>query len=90
MATAAAPVLDSAPPTVDWPRVARLALTSRRLDELEERELAPSGKIAYQFSSRGHELSEVLMALALTHPHDAASVYYRSRPFMLAAGPAAR
>ena len=86
MATAAAPVLDSAPPTVDWPRVARLALTSRRLDELEERELAPSGKIAYQFSSRGHELSEVLMALALTHPHDAASVYYRSRPFMLAAG----
>ncbi|MCC7359299.1 MAG: hypothetical protein IT317_07475 [Anaerolineales bacterium] len=73
-------------PAVDWPRVARLVLTSRRLDELEERELAPSGKIAYQFSSRGHELAEVLLAVALTHPHDAASVYYRSRPFMLAAG----
>ena len=71
---------------VDWPAVARLVLTSRRIDELEERELAPSGKIAYQFSAKGHELAQVLLALALTHPHDAAAVYYRSRPFTLAAG----
>ncbi len=72
--------------TPDWTRVARLVLTSRCLDEIEEQELAPSGQVAYQFSSKGHELAEVLLALALTHPHDAAAVYYRSRPFVLAAG----
>jgi len=71
---------------VDWPSVARLVLTSRRLDELEEQQLAPAGKIAYQFSAKGHELAQVLLALALDQPHDAAAVYYRSRPFMLAAG----
>ncbi len=70
----------------DWPRVARLLLTSRLLDELEERELAPAGRVPYQFSAKGHELSQILLALHLTHPHDAATVYYRSRPFMLAAG----
>ncbi len=70
----------------DWTRVARLLLTSRRLDEFEERELAPVNKVQYQFSAKGHELSQILLALQLTHPHDAATVYYRSRPFMLAAG----
>ena len=69
----------------DWTRVARLLLASRLLDELEERELAPAGKVPYQFSAKGHELSQILLALQLTHPHDAATVYYRSRPFMLAA-----
>jgi 2-oxoisovalerate dehydrogenase E1 component len=82
--TAPAPALDRT--SVDWPRVARTVLASRLLDNLEEQELAPSGKIAYQFSAKGHELAEVLLCLALTHPHDAAAVYYRSRPFMLAAG----
>src|SRR5258708_8662508 len=71
---------------VDWPAVARLVLTSRLLDELEEQHLAPAGKIAYQFSAKGHELAQVLLALALDQPHDAAAGYYRSRPFMLAAG----
>ncbi|MEP7355887.1 MAG: thiamine pyrophosphate-dependent enzyme, partial [Anaerolineales bacterium] len=71
---------------VDWPRVAHLALISRALDNLEETELAPAGKIAYQFSAKGHELAQVLLGLALGHPHDAATVYYRSRPFALAAG----
>ncbi|MFZ5858968.1 MAG: alpha-ketoacid dehydrogenase subunit alpha/beta [Chloroflexota bacterium] len=70
----------------NWTQVARLLLTSRLLDELEERELAPAGKVPYQFSAKGHELSQILLALQLTHPHDAATVYYRSRPFMLAAG----
>jgi len=70
----------------DWARVARLLLTSRRLDEFEERELAPANKVQYQFSAKGHELSQILLALQLTHPHDAATVYYRSRPFMLASG----
>ncbi|HPP62885.1 MAG TPA: transketolase C-terminal domain-containing protein [Anaerolineales bacterium] len=73
-------------PSIDWPRVARLLLTSRLLDELEERELAPAGRVAYQFSAKGHELSQILLALQLTHPHDASTVYYRSRPFMLASG----
>jgi len=70
----------------NWTQVARLLLASRLLDELEERELAPAGKVPYQFSAKGHELSQILLALQLTHPHDAATVYYRSRPFMLAAG----
>lgn len=71
---------------VDWRRVARLVLHSRELDKLEESELAPSGEVPYQFSAMGHELVQVLLAQALDHPHDAAGVYYRSRPFMLAAG----
>lgn len=73
-------------PTVDWLRVARLALLSRWLDTLEENELAPAGKVAYQFSARGHELSQVLLGLMLTHPHDAVFGYYRSRPLALAVG----
>lgn len=73
-------------PFSDWPSVARLLLTSRLLDELEERELAPAGRVPYQFSAKGHELSQILLALRLTHPHDGAAVYYRSRPFLLAAG----
>lgn len=70
----------------DWEQVARLVLRSRVLDELEEGELAPSGEVPYQFSAKGHELAQVLLALSLDHPHDAASVYYRSRPFMLSVG----
>lgn len=71
---------------VNWLEVARLVLLSRELDLLEEKVLAVEGKIKYQFSAKGHELSQVLLAKALDHPHDAASVYYRSRPFMLACG----
>src|SRR5215211_7662419 len=71
---------------VDWHEVARLMLTSRALDQLEEDELLPAGKIRYQFSARGHELAQILLGLALDYTHDAATVYYRSRPFMLASG----
>ncbi len=73
-------------PTIDWPQVARLVITSRAIDEIEEKELTPAGKVTYQFSSRGHDLAQILLGLQLTHPHDAAAVYYRSRAFMLAAG----
>lgn len=76
----------AASPAVDWNQVARLMLTSRTIDEIEEQELAPNGKVTYQFSSKGHELAQVLLGLQLTHQHDGAGVYYRSRPFMLAAG----
>ncbi len=71
---------------VDWSTVARLLLTSRTIDEIEETELVPAGKVTYQFSAKGHELSQILLGLQLTQGHDAATVYYRSRPFMLAAG----
>ena len=73
-------------PAPDWPRVARLLLTSRTLDTLEEKELTPAGKVTYQFSAKGHELAQILLGLSLAHPHDGAAVYYRSRPFLLAAG----
>ncbi|MFP3852668.1 MAG: thiamine pyrophosphate-dependent enzyme [Anaerolineales bacterium] len=70
----------------EWRQVARLVLRSRELDELEERELAPQGEVPYQFSAKGHELAQVLLARELTHDHDAVGVYYRSRPFMLSVG----
>ncbi|MEN3026982.1 MAG: thiamine pyrophosphate-dependent enzyme [Chlorobiota bacterium] len=69
-----------------WKEVARLVLLSRRIDEREEQELLPAGKITYQFSAKGHELAQILLGLHLRHPHDGATVYYRSRPFLLAAG----
>jgi len=72
--------------SIDWWKAARLVLLSREMDRLEVEQLTPQGKVKYQFSASGHELPQVLLALALSHPHDAASVYYRSRPFMLAAG----
>jgi len=70
----------------DWLQVARLALLSRELDRLEVDTLTPQEKIKYQFSAGRHELAQILLAQALNHPHDAATVYYRSRPFMLACG----
>ncbi len=70
----------------DWPRVARTVLLSRYLDEREVQDLTPAGKIKYQFSAMGHELAQALLAEALDHPHDAATVYYRSRPFLLGSG----
>ncbi|RMF48516.1 MAG: pyruvate dehydrogenase, partial [Anaerolineae bacterium] len=73
-------------PQPDWLRVARTVLRSRRLDEREVNDLTPQGKVKYQFSAMGHELAQVLLAEALNHPHDAATVYYRSRPFLLANG----
>lgn len=71
---------------VDWPAVARLVLVSRTIDDIEEQELVPAGLVKYQFSARGHELAQALLGLQFVHPHDAAMVYYRSRPFMLASG----
>jgi 2-oxoisovalerate dehydrogenase E1 component len=70
----------------DWLEVARLVLLSRQIDLLEEQQLTPQGKVKYQFSAGGHELTQILVAQALNHPHDAACVYYRSRPFVLACG----
>ncbi len=73
-------------PAFDWYEVARLVLTSRYVDELEEQELVPQGYINYQFSARGHELGQVLLSQLMTRPFDAASAYYRSRPFVFGSG----
>lgn len=73
-------------PAFDWHEVARLALASRIMDEMEENELTPEGLVTYQFSARGHELGQLLLSQLLHRPFDAASVYYRSRPFMLGSG----
>jgi 2-oxoisovalerate dehydrogenase E1 component len=73
-------------PVFDWFEVARLALTSRTLDRIEEEELTPRGDVKYQFSAGGHELVQLLLSQLLDQPSDGASVYYRSRPFMLGMG----
>lgn len=70
----------------NWRNIARTILTSRLIDTIEETELAPKGKVLYQFSAKGHELAQAILAAHLTHGHDAATVYYRSRPFVLGAG----
>lgn len=70
----------------DWVEVARLMLTARALDDLEETELMPAGKVVYAAAGRGHELAEILLGMALEHPRDGAALYYRSRPFAMACG----
>ncbi|MDX1672301.1 MAG: thiamine pyrophosphate-dependent enzyme, partial [Balneolaceae bacterium] len=71
---------------IDWKRIARLIMTSRAMDRIEEDELVPNKEVLYQFSARGHELGQCLLGSMLTHQHDAASAYYRSRPLMLTLG----
>ena len=71
---------------IDWLKVAHQVILSREIDTLEIEDLAPKGKVKYQFSAAGHELAQVLLAQALDHPHDGVTLYYRSRPFMLASG----
>src|SRR4051794_21122578 len=70
---------------VDWREVARLVLTSREMDRLEEEELVPAKKVLYQFSARGHDMAQVLLGLQLKDG-DGAFGYYRSRPLLLALG----
>src|SRR6185312_92014 len=70
---------------VDWREVARLVLTSREMDRIEEEELVPARKVLYQFSARGHDMAQVLLGLQLKQG-DAVFGYYRSRPVLLALG----
>jgi 2-oxoisovalerate dehydrogenase E1 component len=83
MATAARA---SGEPQLDWARIAYLVLCSRALDRLELTRLVPQKKVLYQFSAGGHDLAQVVLGSLLTHPHDAASGYYRSRPLLLTLG----
>jgi 2-oxoisovalerate dehydrogenase E1 component len=70
---------------VDWREVARLVLTSREMDRIEEQELVPAKKMFYQFSARGHDMAQVLLGMQLKDG-DGAFGYYRSRPLLLALG----
>jgi 2-oxoisovalerate dehydrogenase E1 component len=70
----------------DWRRVAYLLHASRALDDIEESRLLPERQVLYQFSARGHDFAQILLGLQLTDPHDGVTVYYRSRPLMLAVG----
>ncbi|HWW20325.1 MAG TPA: hypothetical protein VNZ06_05940, partial [Steroidobacteraceae bacterium] len=73
-------------PQIQWHRVLRTVLRSRALDELEESRLVPARKVLYQFTARGHDVTQPMLAQLLTGFSDAASVYYRSRPLMLGLG----
>jgi 2-oxoisovalerate dehydrogenase E1 component len=70
---------------VDWREVARLVLTSREMDRIEEEELVPAKKVLYQFSARGHDMAQVLLGMQLKDG-DGVFGYYRSRPLLLALG----
>jgi 2-oxoisovalerate dehydrogenase E1 component len=69
-----------------WRDVAYHVQVSREMDRIEEEELVPGGKLRYQFSARGHDMAQVILGLQLTHRHDAACGYYRSRPLLLTLG----
>ena len=79
-------------PRFDWVRIARTALASRTLDDLEEllnRSKATTPKehvVQYQFSAKGHEVAQVILGSLLTGKRDAAGAYYRSRPLLLSLG----
>ncbi len=76
----------TATPARDWAAVVHLLHVSRALDQLEEQVLVPQKKVIYQFSARGHDLAQILLGQRLTHRHDGACGYYRSRPLLLALG----
>jgi 2-oxoisovalerate dehydrogenase E1 component len=79
-------------PRFDWRRIAYTSLVSRALDDVEEatnknRANVPREHlILYQFSARGHEVAQCILGSLITHRHDAASGYYRSRPLLLSVG----
>src|SRR3977135_2676852 len=72
--------------SLDWRAVLRQIATSRALDDLEESTLLPQRKVLYQFSARGHELTQVLLGHQLTGSRDGVGAYYRSRPLCLSLG----
>ena len=78
--------------SIDWRSVVKNALASRLLDDIEEatnRDRATVPKehvVLYQFSSRGHDVAQVILGSLITGRHDGAGAYYRSRPFLLSLG----
>ncbi len=76
----------AAPGVLEWQAVLRQIAVSRALDDLEESTLVPQRKVLYQFSARGHELTQVLLGRQLTGSRDGVGAYYRSRPLLLSLG----
>src|SRR5882724_6362995 len=74
------------PQAIDWRAVLRHVAVSRALDDLEEFTLLRDRKVLYQFSARGHELTQVLLSTQLTGIQDGVGGYYRSRPLLLGLG----
>ncbi|HUE09944.1 MAG TPA: thiamine pyrophosphate-dependent enzyme, partial [Steroidobacteraceae bacterium] len=64
----------------------RQVATSRALDDLEESKLVPERRVLYQFSARGHDVTQVLLGSFLTGARDGVGAYYRSRPLLLTLG----
>ena len=71
---------------IDWRGLLATVLRSRALDELEQTRLVPARKVLYQFTARGHEVTQALLAQFLDGPRDGIGAYYRSRPLALALG----
>src|ERR1700729_2404565 len=71
---------------IDWRSVLRNVAVSRALDDLEEFTLLKDRKVLYQFSARGHDLTQVLLSTQLTGVQDGVGGYYRSRPLLLGLG----
>lgn len=77
---------------MDWRRIAYLALASRAMDDVEEttnrnRTSVPKEHLVlYQFSARGHDVAQVILASLIDNRHDAVGAYYRSRPLLLSLG----
>jgi 2-oxoisovalerate dehydrogenase E1 component len=72
--------------TPNWEKVCELLLLSRAIDDIEEQQLVPQKLVFNQFSARGHDFAQILLGLLMDHPKDAATGYYRSRPFILSLG----
>src|ERR1700733_15808043 len=77
----------AAPPeAADWLAIVHQVAVSRALDDLEESILVPERKVLYQFSARGHDVTQVLLGRLLTGARDGLGGYYRSRPLLLTLG----
>ncbi len=58
--------LDTAKPgAIDWRSILHHVAISRALDDLEESTLLRERKVLYQFSARGHDLTQVLLSTQL-------------------------
>src|SRR6202167_4816208 len=71
---------------IDWPAIVRQVAISRALDDLEESKLVPERPVLYQFSARGHDVTQVLLGSFLNGARDGVGAYYRSRPLLLTLG----
>src|SRR5687767_4589487 len=87
-----APPREIAEPRFDWRKIAYHTLVSRAMDDIEEstnrnRTSVPKDHLVlYQFSARGHDMAQCILASRLDHQHDGVSAYYRSRPLLLSLG----